>query len=47
MTLGQIEAMDLLESHGAASDAEDGKGRTPAQLLEERNNQHNPGPYFA
>ncbi|KAJ8070656.1 hypothetical protein OCU04_001027 [Sclerotinia nivalis] len=35
---GQVDAMKLLESNGARSDAKDGNGKTPAQLLEEYKN---------
>ncbi|KUI67594.1 Ankyrin-1 [Cytospora mali] len=35
---GQVDAMKLLEHSGARSDLKDVNGKTPAQLLEERNN---------
>ena len=34
---GRVEAMKLLEDSGARSDAKDEDGKTPAQVLEERN----------
>lgn len=35
--IGQVEAMELLKSYGADGNVQDGKGRTPAKLLAERN----------
>jgi len=44
--IGQIEAMELLQSFGARTDIKDGNGRTAMELFEERKRHTNPGPYF-
>lgn len=44
--IGQVEAMKLLKSYGADENVQDGKGRTPAKLLAERNKLVDPEVYW-